>query len=371
MSKRRHLTTKGILRSARALQKHFKPSVHKVGAPPGTLVYTGHQSYATTTDLIQFDATKLHRHPIHDEKQLKKLIHNDLVNWVRVTGFEDLETIGRIGNAFSIDPMIMEDVVQTGTMPKIELHSDYIFICMKQISVDETDNHLNMSHFSIVLSSAGVITFAETPLTVFDTLMERIQNDQSQVRRMPVGFLCYRILDTVVDYYSVILEWFTNAIADLEEQMIERPSKKHIHSILALKKQWLLLRKALIPLKEELRSAVHVESEFVKSLNEKYLSDIMDHLNGLTETLEIIRASLDNLMELNNSTISNRMNEVMQVLTVVTTIFIPLTFIAGIYGMNFKNMPETRWPNGYFYALGFMLIVGLSMVAYMKKRKWF
>ncbi len=365
------MTPKGFLQSSRALHKHFKPSVTKVGVSPGTLIYTGHQNQTTAIQLIQYDAGKAQVFSIHDKSQLKKLLKPDEVSWVKVSGFENLEMIGMIGNVFSIDPMIMEDVVQTGTVPKIEIHSDHIFISMKQITVDEVESQFNLSHFSIILTTEALLTFAETPLPIFDTLQERIQNDQSQVRRMPASFLCYRVLDTVVDYYSLVLEWFTNHIADLEEEMVERPSKKHIHSILALKKQWLLLRRALIPLREELRSAVNTDSELVNSLEDKYLSDIMDHLNDLTETLEIIHASLDNLMELNNSTINNRINEVMQVLTIITSIFIPITFIAGIYGMNFENMPETRWPNGYFYALGLMATIALSMVAYMKKRKWF
>ncbi len=372
--KRRHLkylSKAGFLHTSRAVLKHMKPARQKIGAAPGTMIYTGHQNHPTEIEFIQFDGKDVEIQKVQNVQDVETRIKEDKVNWVRVTGFDDIATIETVGNTFSIDPLIMEDVVQTETIPKFELHADHIFIVMKQISINREDNKIDLSHFSMILTPQTLITFAETPLDILNTLEERIKNSQSHVRRMPVSFLCYRVMDTIVDYYSMVLEWFTNAIAELEEQMVENPSKRHIHSILLLKKQWLVLRKALVPLREELRSALNTNSEFIQSMGEKYMADIQDHLDGLSQTLEIIHASLDNLMELNHSTISTKMNEVMQVLTVVTTIFIPVTFIAGIYGMNFENMPETRWPNGYYYALGLMLLIGLSMVAYMKNRKWF
>ncbi len=373
MKRRRlkYLSKAGFLHTSRAVLKHMKPARQKIGAAPGTLIYTGHQNNPTEIELIQFDDKEVEFTKIQNVEDIGKHLKEDMVNWVRVTGFDDITTIEAVGNVFNIDPMIMEDVVQTETIPKFELHADFSFIVLKQISINNEDNKIDLSHFSLILTQKALITFAESPLEILNTLDERIKNSQSHVRRMPVGFLSYRVLDTIVDYYSMVLEWFTNTIAELEEQMVENPSKRHIHSILLLKKQWLVLRKALVPLREELRSAQNTDSEFIQTMGEKYMADIQDHLDGLSQTLEIIHASLDNLMELNHSTISTKMNEVMQVLTVVTTIFIPITFIAGIYGMNFENMPETQWPNGYYYVLGFMLLIGLSMVAYMKKRKWF
>jgi len=367
----KYLSKAGFLNKSRAVLKHMKPSRQKIGAAPGTLIYTGHQNHPTEIELIQFDANDVEIQTLPDVQGIEKRIKEDKVNWYRVRGFEDISTIEAVGNAFNIDPMIMEDVVQTETIPKFEIYADHIFIALKQISINTEDNKIELSHFSLILSTNVLITFAEAPSEILNTLEERIRNSQSQVRRKPVSFLCYRVVDTIVDYYSMVLEWFTNTIAELEEQMVENPSKRHIHSILLLKKQWLVLRKALVPLRDELRSALNTNNDLIQSIGEKYMGDIEDHLNGLTQTLEIIHASLDNLMELNHSTISTKMNEVMQVLTVVTTIFIPITFIAGIYGMNFETIPETHWPNGYYYALGLMLVIALSMLAYMKKRKWF
>ena len=356
---------------AQSLLKHLRPSAKKVGAPPGTLTYTGEELLPTKINFFQYDKDSYSSEAIEKVSEIKSKISKKHINWIEVTGFENIDTISEIGQLLNIDQLTMEDMLNVGQLPKVEEHDNYLYITLKLVDTDPEEHKISFTHYSLIIMENVLVTFSEKPNKVQNHIEARLSTSTSKLRNSNLDYLSYRIIDTTVDYYYIVLEWFTNILADLEVELIEQPSKKHINTILNFKKQWLILRKAFYPLKEAIRKMVNVDPAYIRSAGKHYVIDLHDHLMSIGETMEILRETLDNLMDLYNSTVSNKMNEVMQVLTIVSTIFIPLTFIAGIYGMNFENMPELSWQNGYFYALGVMLLTGIGMTIFMKRKQWF
>ncbi len=359
-----------FIQSTKSLMEHLMPSVHKVGVPPGTLTYTGAATGPTKIRLFQYNKEEIIIHEKEDVSSISKKLSNSKVNWIDVVGFEDINKIRELGALFQIDQLTLEDLLNTGQLPKIEEREDYQYITLKLVNVLSEENMFSFTHYSLIIKGNVLITFSEKPNTIFKNIEDRLQNNVSALRNSSTNYLSYRIIDTIVDNYYLDLEWFTNILSNLETELVENPSKTHIHVILTFKKQWLVLRKAIFPFKESLRRVSRLESDFMHSAGKYYIQDLNDHLQSISETMEILRESLNNLMDLYSSTLSNKMNEVMKMLTIVSTIFIPLTFIAGVYGMNFQNMPELSWKNGYFYTLGIMVLVGITTVLFMIRRKW-
>ena len=364
-------TPKAFKKSADELKGHLSPPTDKVGAPPGTLTYTGQVDIPTEIKVHHFNKEQFDTVNIETPEQLNKCIQSGAKNWIEVVGFKDIQTIRTIGENFKIDPLTLEDMLNVGQLPKIEELKDYLFVTFKIVDFDAEQIKFNISHFSIIAFENILITFSETHHKLFNKILNALNRPNSDLRASSLNHFGYRLIDTIVDHYYVGLEWFSDTLGELEIELVEAPRKKHINTILTFKKKWLILRKSIYPFRDEIRKRLHSEPVFVKSAGKKYINDVNDHLQSIFETMEIIRETLNNLMDLYNSTVSNKMNEVMQVLTIVSTIFIPLTFIAGIYGMNFDNMPELSWENGYYYTLVVMLIIGISMTIFMKSRRWF
>ena len=361
---------KGYIQSANELIEHLRPSVHKVGTAPGTLTYTGKHTVPTQIRLFQFDKNNISIEPIENIDDLKNKLSKKNIKWIEVVGFQDIDLITKLGTDFQIDQLTLEDILNISQIPKVEGHDNYLFITLKMVLLKNDENMFQFTHCSLIVKDNLLITFSEKSNSIFNNLESQLQNGHSKLQNTTVGHLSYRIVDTIVDQYYTSLEWFANMLAELEIELVENPSKKHIHTILNFKKKWMILRKTIYPIKDAIKKMLNIETEFIDSAGKHYVEDLHDHLQSIVESMEIIRASLDNLMDLYTSTESNKMNEVMQVLTIVSTVFIPLTFIAGIYGMNFVNMPELEWKNGYFYTLGVMLVVSIIMLLYVKRKRW-
>jgi magnesium transporter len=364
------LSPKAFTASARSIIDHLKPTTVKIGAPPGTLTYTGKSKIPTQIRLFQFNQGEVILDNIKHIKDLESKVSEKHISWIDVIGFDNIKLFGELCSFIGINQLTMEDILNISQLSKIEEHDDYVFITLKVVDVLEDEHLFSFTHYSLIVKDNMLITFSEKPNPIFENVEERLHNNASKIRNSSINYLSYRIVDTIVDHYYNALDWFTNILTDLESELIENPSKKHINSILTFKKQWMVLRKTILPLKETLRRFVKAETEYVKLAGEHYMADLLDHLQSIEETLEILRETLNNLMDLYNSTVSNKMNEVMKMLTLVSTIFIPLTFIAGIYGMNFRYMPELEMQNGYFYTLGAMGVIGVIMFIYMKSNKW-
>jgi len=365
------ISPRAFTQTARELIDYLKPTTHKVGAPPGTLTYTGKHHIPTSIKLHRYNKSSADDYEIVKVDELDNHISAQHMNWIEVTGFENIDIIDKLGEKFEINLMTLEDMLNVGQLPKIEELENYVYTTLKIVEFDKEREKFSISHFSMITKDNILITFSETSHTLFNEIANRLHVPTSKLRSSDISFLSYRQVDTIVDHYYYAMEWFSNTLGDLEINLVEAPDKEHINTILTFKKQWLILRKSIYPLRDAIRKGLHTEHKFVKSIGSTFIGDIFDHLQSIFETMEILRETLNNLMDLYNSTVSNRTNEVMQVLTIVSTIFIPLTFIAGIYGMNFEHIPELSWENGYFYVLILMLLIGIGMIIFMKRKRWF
>jgi len=278
--------------------------------------------------------------------------------------------IEKIGKHFSIHPLILEDILHTGQRPKMEDFEDYIFLVVKMFYYDEKDDEIKMEQVSLLLGSNFVISFQEREGDIFDPIRERIRNHKGRIRMMKADYLGYALLDTIVDNYFIILEKVGENIENMEEELVTRPTPETLQTIHNLKRELIVLRKSIWPLREVVNSLERGESPLINEATGVYLRDVYDHTIQVIDTIETFRDMVSGMLDIYLSSISNKMNEVMKVLTIIATIFIPLTFVAGIYGMNFEFMPELKWHWGYFAALLVMVAVAVIMVFYFRRKRW-
>jgi magnesium transporter len=355
------------------MSKSKKRSRHssKAGLPPGTLIHIGKErTEEITIELLDYDADQASKKEIKDVEELRNCLNTDSVSWVNVNGVHDAELVASIGKIYGIHDLVLEDVLNTEHHPKVEPFDDYVFFTMKMISYNDK-MVLEKEQLSIVFSKSFVLCFQEKKGDVFDPLRERILKSSGIVRKKGNDYLVYRLIDTVVDNYFFIVEEIEEKLEVLEEAIIANTDVDHTLEIQRLKREMLVLKKALLPLRDAVSSLEKGFSDIIETENDKYFHDVYDHLVQIQESLESNREVLSSLMDLQMANMSNRMNQVMKVLTVIATIFIPLTFIAGIYGMNFDYMPELHYKNGYFVVWGVMLAVFMAMLIFFRRKKWF
>jgi magnesium transporter len=290
--------------------------------------------------------------------------------WINVDGIHQLDIIEKLGKHFKIHPLVLEDIMNTGQRPKMEDFGDYLFIVLKMLHYDEKDNETKTEQVSLVLSSKFVISFQEGEGDVFDAVRERIRTDRGRIRKMGVDYLAYSLIDAIVDNYFMVLEKIGEKIEGIEDELINNPTPEVLHTIHSLKRELIFLRKSVWPLREVISRLERWESPLIAKSIDIYLRDVYDHTIQVIDALETFRDMLSGMLDIYLSSVSNRMNEVMKVLTIIATIFIPLTLIAGIYGMNFRYMPELESPWGYPMVYVIMLAVGVVMMIYFRRKKW-
>lgn len=344
----------------------------KAGEPPGVL--------SKNEDIVEEDV-KInyidYDKDSHQEKEIKnidecfKLKESPTVSWINVEGLSNIELIDQMGKIFEIHPLIQEDIVHTHQRPKIEEHEKTLYIVLKMLKYNDTSQEIESEQISIVLGENYVITFQERQGDVFEPIRIRLKNELGRIRNMGADYLAYALIDIIVDNYFMILEKVSDRIEIIEEELVNQPSENTLQEIYALKNEMIFLRKSVWPLREVVNRLEKNEIQFITQSVKLYLRDVYDHTIQVIETVETIRDMLGGMLDIYLSSISNKMNEVMQVLTIIATIFIPLTFIAGIYGMNFEYMPELGWRNGYFIVWFIMIAIAAYMVYFFKKKDWF
>jgi len=285
-------------------------------------------------------------------------------------GIHQLDNIEKIGEHFKIHPLVLEDIMNTGQRPKMEDFNDYLFIVLKMLSYDEEENETKTEQVSLILSSKFVISFQESEGDVFDPVRERIRSDRGRIRKMGVDYLAYSLIDAIVDNYFMVLEKIGEKIEDIEDELVKNPTPEVLHTIHRLKRELIFLRKSVWPLREVISRLERWESPLIDKSIDIYLRDVYDHTIQVIDALETFRDMLSGMLDIYLSSLSNRMNEVMKVLTIIATIFIPLTLISSIYGMNFKYMPELDWFWGYPLVYTVMLAVSAVMLIYFRRKKW-
>ncbi|MDP2380878.1 MAG: magnesium/cobalt transporter CorA [Pseudohongiella sp.] len=354
---------------------HHKPRLikkrgKKVGAAPGTLVHIGDISNPVTDiHYIRYDQSAVHEQEIVD---VSECAHDQLAHqtgWINIDGLHNPDIIRSIGERFSIHPLVQEDILNTDHRPKIEVHDDYLYIVIKVLSFNESTQSLHNEQVSLIVGDNYLLSFGEQPGTVFDGVRSRIRTGR-KIRELGPDYLAYALIDAVVDNYFLLLEKFGDAIEDLEEELIRHPDAGTLNRIHHYKREMLLLRKAIWPMREVLSSLSRDESVILSRDIRLYLRDVYDHSIHIIDNMETLRELLAGMLDLYVSSSSQRLNETMKTLTLFASIFMPLTFIAGVYGMNFEFMPELQWRWGYPLIMLLMAGMGTGLLYYFKRRKW-
>jgi magnesium transporter len=352
-----------------------RPLLHrsrKAGLPPGSLEYFGEKiAGKLIISVIDYSENEFHEFKAKSVEEIFPLQKTETISWIDISSMINVETIEKIGEQFNVHPLILEDILTQGQRPKMEDMDDYIFIVIKMLSYDEKNDEIKSDQVSMVWGSNFLITFQEFEGDVFDTIRDRIRTEKGRIRKMGSDYLAYSIIDAVIDRYFIIMEKLGERIEILEEHLIENPSREAIHDIHTMKQKMLFIRKSVWPLRELISGLEKSESPLIHEATVMYIRDLYDHTIQIIDTVETLRDILSGMLDIYLSSISNRLNEVMKVLTIISTIFIPLTFIAGVYGMNFVDMPELKTWWGYPAVLTLMTCIAGAMIYYFYKKKWF
>jgi len=342
----------------------------KAGLPPGTLIHIGEQrTERTEISITRYNADDYHEYSSVSVDDITGFIDDSAVTWVNVTGLAQTDIIEKIGDLFSIHPLVLEDILNTRQRPKTEDYGSYVFVVINMLS-SGTEEGIVSEQVSFLLTQNAVISFQEQPGDVFDSVRRRIQSKKGRIRQSGPDYLIYALIDSIVDNYFVVFEWIGEVVEDIEDELIKSPTPEILETIYALKRDLIYIRKVIYPMREVTSILERGDSELIDSSILMYFRDVYDHVIQLADYVETYRDMSAGMLDIYLSSVSNRMNEVMKVLTIIATIFIPLTFVAGIYGMNFSYMPELGWRFGYPGALGIMAAIVVIMLMYFRRKQW-
>lgn len=342
----------------------------KTGLSPGTPVYIGECiEEKTELRLVTYNAETMTLSRPDTVKELAPLLKKPEKKWLHITGLCDALLIKELCDHLGVHVLVQEDILNTIQRPKIEEYDDLLFLTIKQFYTNEHKQILG-NHTSILLLDDLVISFAETYSSAIDPILLRMENPSSRIRTLGSTYLIYALLDVIVDSYFLTLEQIGSAIEDYEEQALFEPQESDLHKIYSLRREILYFHKSVWPVRELINTTSRMENRFSENNLQFFLRDLYDHVIQIIETADVFRDMISNVLDLQLSSASNRMNEIMKVLTIIATIFIPLTFLAGMYGMNFTYMPELEWKYGYFAIWGVMLLVFMLLLVYFRKKKW-
>lgn len=354
------------------IKRIAKKRSRKAGLPPGALVHIGKENPdKVKITLIEYTEDSF------QEKELTKVEDSfpfkeaPAVTWLNIDGLQSIETIEKIGKYLDLHPLILEDILNTDQRPKCEDYEKCLFMVLKMLRYDDESKSIHSEQVSLILGQNFVISFQEEVGDVFGPIRDRIRNSKGKIRKIAADYLAYALIDSIVDNYFIILEKIGEQIESIEEELISEPSNQTVKLIHAIKGELIFLRKSVWPLRELISNLEKIESPLINKSTGPYFRDIYDHTIQIMDTVESFRDMVSGMLDIYLSSISNRMNAVMKVLTIIATIFIPLTFISGVYGMNFRFMPELEWRFGYFIVLGIMTAVAVAMLIYFKRKKWF
>ncbi|MFO8084221.1 MAG: magnesium/cobalt transporter CorA [Desulfobacterales bacterium] len=355
------------------MARFFKKMHKKAGLPPGVLVHIGKErTEKITVAEIDFNEVNLLEKTISDLDPFFPVCDKEkfLVKWINICGVHQVDFIEKIGKHFNIHPLTLEDIVNTGQRSKVENYGHYLYIVSRMLYFDETKKEVFSEQISIILEDGVLISFQEVEGDVFDGVRDRIRKGRGKIRQSGCDYLAYAILDAIVDHYFVVLGVIGDNMEALEEELLENPTQETSRMIHEMKREMIYLRKQVWPLREVLGNLSKADSPLIKESTVIYLRDVYDHTIQVMDTIESYRDILSGMMDNYLSVVSNKMNEVMKLLTIIATIFIPITFIVGVYGMNFQYMPELEWKWGYFMVMALMCCVVVFMLIYFKRKKW-
>lgn len=352
------------------MTKLLRERSQKAGLPPGTLVHIGDKKReSTSVTVINYNEENIYEKE-QDIENDAFLLDDSYITWINIEGLHDITVLESIKDKFNLHPLVMEDVLSTEQRPKVEDYVDYIYVVAKTLSYSDKQNDINKEQVSLILGKNFVISFLESDSNLFDPIRERLKSNIGRIRRMDADYLLYTIVDAIVDSYFLVLEKMGDRIERVEDIILKKPTQDTMHMIHRLKREAFFLNKAIWPLREVIGALEKGETHLIKESTNVYLRDVYDHTVQLMDTIETFRDILSSTLDIYLSNSSNKMNEVMKVLTIISTVFIPLTFIVGVYGMNFSNMPELNSKWGYPMVWAFMVSISILMIIYFKRKKW-
>ena len=351
------------------MSRFIKKRSTTIGLPPGSIIHIGEKKAdRIKITVIDYDEKSFEEKEIELIDDCFTYKDKPSITWINIDGIHQVDIIEKIGKHYGLHPLVLEDIVNSGQRPKIEDYDDYIFIVLKMLH--QPKDEIIAEQISIVLGKNFVISFQETSGDVFNIIRGRIRNAKGRIRKMGSDYLAYTLMDSIVDNYYVVLERIGEKIEVMEEEVVDNPTPNTLQNIHNLKRELIFLRKSVWPLRDVISRLNRAESSIIQEATEIFIRDLYDHTIQVMDTIDTFRDMNSGMLDVYLSSISNKMNEVMKVLTIFAAIFIPLTFIAGVYGMNFQNMPELSLEWGYFFALFIMLLVGVFMVIYFRRKRW-
>jgi magnesium transporter len=353
------------------MPKSFRKMARKAGMPPGTLVYIGDKGQLPARITI----TRYNENDyVEDELDAfaECLAQDDPaeVTWINVNGLQQIKNLEKLGDCFKIHPMVLEDILDIEQRPTVEDYEGYLYIALKTISHAPESQEIMSEQVSLVLGPHYLISFHEGDGDLFAPIRERLQASKGRIRKMGADFLAYSIIDLLVDDYFVELEGFSDRVEYLEDKVVAQPSPEILREVHRFKNDMILLRKSLWPLREVVGRLERREFPLISDALTIYFKDVYDHTIIAIETVETYRDILSGMLDIYLSSMSNRLNEIMKVLTIIATIFMPLTFITSLYGMNFKNMPELQWHYGYYGVVGAVVVIAVTMLVFFRRKRW-
>jgi magnesium transporter len=344
----------------------------KAGLPPGSLVYVGDKGAGKARiTVVEYQEGMVREASVSELTECFPCSDATTVTWIDVNSVHQVELVAKVGECFGLHPLVVEDILNTDQRPKLEVFGEYLYIVFRAFSCNGGHCPMETEQISLILGPNFVISFQEKESKVFDKILERIRTGKGRTVKSGADYLAYSLIDTIVDEYFIVLEHLGERMEALEDALVAHPASQTLREIQLLKRDLISIRRSIWPLREVLNNMQREGSALITETTRVYLRDVYDHAIHAIDTLEIFREMISGMFDIYLSSASNRLNEVMKVLTIIATIFIPLTFIVGLYGMNFRYMPELRWRWGYPLVLLLMTAISGYMLYFFKKKKWF
>jgi magnesium transporter len=356
----------------RVMSKKTRKRSIKTGLPPGTLVYTGdREKESVKITIIDYDESNFQEQDVNCSEECFPFRDKTTVSWININSIHQADIIESIGKYFRIHPLVLEDLMSTGQRPKVENYDDYVFVVLRMLSYNERKDGIDNEQISLIIGHNFVISFQEIEGDVFNPIRTRIREAKGYIRKMKADYLAYALIDAIVDNYFIITEKLEEKTEQIEESLLTGSTPSELQEINSLKREMVFVRRILWSSREAFNILGRRESSLFSDNTLLYIRDVYDHTVQLIDTIDSLREIVSDMINVHLSNVSNRLNEIMKVLTVISTIFMPITFLAGLYGMNFEHMPELKWHLGYPILLLVMFTIGISMLTFFKRRKWF
>ncbi|MGB5692776.1 MAG: magnesium/cobalt transporter CorA [Flavobacteriaceae bacterium] len=353
------------------MARFLKKRLEKKGTAPGSLVFVGTKKVEKTQlEFLAYNTADIIENSKVQRNDLTKIQKPGFNGWLNVIGVHDARLVEQIGNQFALHLLLQEDVLNTGQRPKFEEFSDHLFMVIKMLHFDKETELIESEQISLIIEKNLLISFQEIPRDVFNPIRERLLRPNTKIRQRTSDYLAFAMLDAISDRYMEIIETFGERIERIEEELLEQPRRELLEKINLYKKEINFLRKTIRPVRDLVSRFRRSDSELINDSTIPYLNDLEDHITHATEAIEIYKEMLNDQINMYNSALNNKLNDIIRVLTIFSVIFIPLTFLAGIYGTNFEYLPELHFPYAYPIFWGVLIIVALAMVYFFKKRRW-